>query len=133
MAILIFSDVNPAVSVYFVLGDASAGLIRGSTYHDTSPLSQDKCCNKRDVKKCPRVSLHAPHKSQMIFISGEGGGAGSQLTKDVGKILSQLPTTVEALTGVDITKGLERYLGGGGGESKAPKATDGFEVMEGGA
>lgn len=44
----------------------------------------------------------------MIFISGENGGAGSRLTQDVGNILAQLPTTVEALTGVDITKGLER-------------------------
>ena len=47
----------------------------------------------------------------MVFVSGDGGGAGSRLTKDVGDILSQLPVTVEALTGVDITKGLERYLG----------------------
>lgn len=62
------------------------------------------------LEKSP--SCFAPDlKMQMVFISGEG--AGSQLTKDMGKILSQLPTTVEALTGVDITKGLERYLGGG--------------------
>lgn len=51
----------------------------------------------------------------MVFISGEGGGAGSRLTQDVGNILAQLPVTVEALTGVDITRGLERYVGGGGG------------------
>eukprot|EP00904_Undaria_pinnatifida_P005772 jgi/Undpi1/2324/HiC_scaffold_13.g05707.m1 len=51
---------------------------------------------------------------KMVFISGEGGGAGSRLTQDVGNILSQLPVTVEALTGVDITKGLDRYVGGGG-------------------
>jgi len=49
----------------------------------------------------------------MVFVSGDGGGAGSRLTKDIGDILSQLPVTVEALTGVDITKGLERYLGEG--------------------
>lgn len=36
---------------------------------------------------------------QMVFISGEGGGAGSRLTQDVGNILAQLPETVEALTG----------------------------------
>ncbi|CAN0500673.1 unnamed protein product [Ectocarpus sp. 8 AP-2014] len=35
----------------------------------------------------------------MVFIAGEGGGAGSRLTKDVGNILAQLPETVEALTG----------------------------------
>lgn len=35
----------------------------------------------------------------MVFISGEGGGAGSRLTQDVGNILAQLPETVEALTG----------------------------------
>lgn len=67
----------------------------------------------------------------MVFISGEGGGAGSQLTKDVGAILSQLPVTVEALTGVDITKGLERYVGGGTpGESTSNKLSDGFEEFE---
>ncbi len=54
----------------------------------------------------------------MIFISGEGGGAGSRLTQDVGNIMAQLPTTIEALTGVDVTKGLDRYLGGGGGEKE---------------
>lgn len=36
---------------------------------------------------------------QMVFIAGEGGGAGSRLTQDVGNILAQLPETVEALTG----------------------------------
>lgn len=51
---------------------------------------------------------------QMIFISGEQGGAASRLTGDVGNILAQLPATVEALTGVDITKGLERFVEGGG-------------------
>lgn len=35
----------------------------------------------------------------MVFISGEGGGAGSRLTQDVGNILAQLPETVESLTG----------------------------------
>lgn len=58
----------------------------------------------------------------MIFISGEGGGAGSRLTQDVGNILSQLPVTVEALTGVNITKGLEHYLGGGYGETPSMDA-----------
>ena len=64
----------------------------------------------------------------MVFISGEGGGAGSRLTQDVGAILSQLPVTVEAPTGVDITRGLERYVGGGGaartGGTKAGVVTD---------
>lgn len=36
---------------------------------------------------------------QMVFISGEGGGAGSRLTQDVGSIMAQMPETVEALTG----------------------------------
>lgn len=49
----------------------------------------------------------------MVFVSSDGRGAGSQLTKDVGSILTQLPTTVEALTGVDVTRSLERYLGAG--------------------
>lgn len=58
---------------------------------------------------------------KMVFISGEGGGAGSRLTQDVSTILSQLPETVEALTGVDITKGLERYVGEGGSKDMDPK------------
>ncbi|CAM9317725.1 unnamed protein product [Ascophyllum nodosum] len=58
---------------------------------------------------------------KMVFVSGDGGGAGSRLTQDIGNILSQLPVTVEALTGVDITKGLERYLGEG---AKASTAVD---------
>eukprot|EP00752_Nemacystus_decipiens_P013019 g11517.t1 len=71
------------------------------------------------VDKLPDIAreIAAPlaRTEKMVFISGENGGAGSRLTQDVGNILSQLPETVEALTGVDITKGLERYLGGGGG------------------
>lgn len=38
-------------------------------------------------------------RAQMVFIAGEGGGAGSRLTQDVGNILAQLPETVETLTG----------------------------------
>lgn len=57
----------------------------------------------------------------MVFISGgENGGAGSRLTSDIGNILAQLPVTVEALTGVDITKGLERYVGAGKGDENGP-------------
>ncbi|CAM9291103.1 unnamed protein product, partial [Hapterophycus canaliculatus] len=68
------------------------------------------------VDKLPELAkeIAAPlaKTDKMVFISGEGGGAGSRLTQDIGNILAQLPDTVEALTGVDITKGLERYLGG---------------------
>lgn len=66
----------------------------------------------------------------MVFISGEGGGAGSRFTKDVGSIMSQLPTTVEALTGVDVTKGLERYLGGGDGGGKEDGGKDADEDVD---
>lgn len=48
----------------------------------------------------------APAAIQMVFISGEGGGAGSRLTKDVGNILAQLPETVEALTGGNSSKSM---------------------------
>lgn len=68
---------------------------------------------------------------QMVFVSGDGGGAGSQLTKDVGTILSQLPVTVEALTGVDITKGLDRYLGKGVKTVHSPATASGCERSTG--
>lgn len=71
--------------------------------------------NLMTISKMPvSAVLGEPHYSlprsgsirvQMVFISGEGGGAGSRLTQDVGNILAQLPETVEALTGSVNTSG----------------------------
>ncbi|CAM9891122.1 unnamed protein product, partial [Choristocarpus tenellus] len=75
------------------------------------------------VDKLPDITreVAAPlsKTDKMIFISNDGGGGGSRLTGDVASILSQLPVTIESLTGVDITKGLDRMLGEG---SKKPNA-----------
>ncbi|CAB1105969.1 unnamed protein product [Ectocarpus sp. CCAP 1310/34] len=55
------------------------------------------------VDKLPDIAreIAAPlaKTDKMVFIAGDGGGAGSRLTQDVGNILAQLPETVQALTG----------------------------------
>lgn len=76
-----------------------------------------------EVRTCPCSSLffRSPRASnvrcvvrralQMVFIAGEGGGAGSRLTQDVGNILAQLPETVEALTGGISTRFPPHFFG----------------------
>ena len=59
------------------------------------------------VEKLPELAQHmaAPlsKTKNMVFVSNEGH-AGSNLTGDVGRMLSQLPATVEGLTGIDMKK-----------------------------
>merc|ERR1712224_887081 len=56
------------------------------------------------VDKLPELAknMSAPlgRTKEMVFVSNDGGP--SQLTNDVGRMLSQLPATVKGLTGLDI-------------------------------
>ena len=48
----------------------------------------------------------------MVINSGSDGGAGaSKVTQDVANIVSQVPATVEALTGVDLIAALQSLPG----------------------
>eukprot|EP00241_Pyramimonas_parkeae_P002901 CAMPEP_0114235152 /NCGR_PEP_ID=MMETSP0058-20121206/6093_1 /TAXON_ID=36894 /ORGANISM="Pyramimonas parkeae, CCMP726" /LENGTH=442 /DNA_ID=CAMNT_0001346885 /DNA_START=119 /DNA_END=1447 /DNA_ORIENTATION=- len=51
---------------------------------------------------------------KMVFVS-QDGTAGSQLTKDITKIMADLPETVSAVSGLDVKGALQRLTGGGGG------------------
>jgi len=57
------------------------------------------------VDKLPELAanMSAPlgQTKEMVFVSNDGKGP-SQLTNDVGRMLSQLPATVKGLTGLDI-------------------------------
>jgi flotillin len=47
----------------------------------------------------------------VIINSGDGGGGASKLTQDVADIVTQVPATVEALTGVDLVQLLKNLPG----------------------
>ena len=59
------------------------------------------------VEKLPELAANmaAPlaNTKNMVFVSNDGH-AGSGLTGDIGRMLSQLPATVEGLTGIDMKK-----------------------------
>eukprot|EP00238_Polyblepharides_amylifera_P014413 CAMPEP_0196588584 /NCGR_PEP_ID=MMETSP1081-20130531/61008_1 /TAXON_ID=36882 /ORGANISM="Pyramimonas amylifera, Strain CCMP720" /LENGTH=401 /DNA_ID=CAMNT_0041911115 /DNA_START=230 /DNA_END=1435 /DNA_ORIENTATION=- len=60
---------------------------------------------------------------KMIFIS-QDGSAGSQLTKDITRIMAELPDTVEALSGVDIKKAFKRLTAGEASNSSGVNSTE---------
>ena len=53
---------------------------------------------------------------KMVVVSNDGS-VGSKLTGDVGRMISQLPEVVNGLTGVDITKAMQKFADNAG-ESK---------------
>merc|ERR1711943_72214 len=71
------------------------------------------------VEKLPELAANmaAPlaNTKNMVFVSNEGN-AGSNLTGDVSRMLSQLPATVEGLTGIDMKKLITRTRDGEGGD-----------------
>ena len=62
------------------------------------------------VEKLPELaeSIARPlaNVDKMVVVSNDGS-IGSKLTTDISRIVSQLPETVDALTGVDITKAIK--------------------------
>lgn len=50
---------------------------------------------------------------KMVFVSSGGGDGGpAQLTKNISKIVAEVPETVQALTGYDLTDGLKHMVKG---------------------
>jgi flotillin len=48
----------------------------------------------------------------VVISSGDGGGAGaSRVTADIANIVAQVPTTVEALTGLDLVETIRNLPG----------------------
>ena len=85
--------------------------------------------NKRNVCRPPLLPSTTPvARAQMVFVSGDCGGAGSHLNEDVGTISSQLPVTVEGSTRVDITKRLDHDLGDGSTTSPAQTVHDPIKI-----
>lgn len=54
-----------------------------------------------------KVSAPLAKTEKMTFVSSDGS-TGSQLTRDVGKILGQLPDVVEGITGFDMRDALKK-------------------------
>lgn len=67
------------------------------------------------VQEMPQIAaeIAAPlaKTEKMVFVSGDGS-SGSRLTGDVARIMSEIPDTVNALTGVDLKKIMKRAEGG---------------------
>ena len=63
---------------------------------------------------------------KMVFIgSGEGGGGPSQFTKEMNRMVAEVPETVHALTGYDLGKGIAEMMKG----NKTAVVNGAFEGM----
>lgn len=63
---------------------------------------------------------------KMVFISGGGSGGGpSQFTKEMNRMMAEVPETVSALTGYDLNKGIASLLTGQSGQSMINGAMEG--------
>ena len=59
----------------------------------------------------------------VVISNGDGGGAGaSKVSGDIANIIAQVPATVEALTGLDLTKAITQLPGVMGSEKKDQKS-----------
>lgn len=85
------------------------------------------------LDKLPEVAaaVTAPlaKTEKIVFVGGgEGGGGGSgpsRLSRDVEKMIAEVPEVVKALTGINVTEALARYTAsmGGPGEASVAAAT----------
>jgi flotillin len=70
-------------------------------------------------KVAAAISEPLSRTERVVIISSGGDGAGaSKLTQDVANIVAQVPATVEALTGIDLTETLKNLPGVGAASSK---------------
>jgi len=103
-----------------MLGDAEAAAKEASGSADAAVLEKkadawkeygDAALVQLVVDKMPELAaaMSAPlaNTKEMVFVSNEGNAA-SSLTGDVGKMMSQLPATVHALSGIDIRQIMKR-------------------------
>ena len=85
------------------VGEAEATVLRKKA--DAWKEYGDAALVQMIVDKLPELAknMTAPlsQTKEMVFVSSDGKGP-SQLTNDVGRMLSQLPATVKGLTGLDI-------------------------------
>jgi len=97
-----------------MLGEAEAAAVLASGNADAAVLEKkadawkeygDAALVQLIVDKMPELAtaMAAPlaNTKEMVFVSNEGNSA-SSLTGDVGRMMSQLPATVHALSGIDI-------------------------------
>lgn len=84
------------------------------------------------LDKLPEVAaaVTAPlaKTEKIVFVGsgGNGGGSGpSRLSRDVEKMIAEVPEVVKALTGINVTEALSRYTAsmGSGGEASVAAAT----------
>ena len=64
---------------------------------------------------------------KMVFVSSGGGSGGgpSQFTKEMNRMVAEIPETVSALTGYDLSKGIASMMTGQTGQSIVAGAAEG--------
>lgn len=87
------------------------------------------------IDKLPEIamSIAAPlsKTERIVVISSGGDGAGaSKVTRDVVDIMAQVPATVEALTGIDLTETIKNLPGVSSGQASEGGPTTGEETEE---
>lgn len=67
-------------------------------------------------KVAAAVSAPLAKTEKMVFVGGGSGGGGpSAFTRDMERVVAEVPETVQALTGIDLRKGISGMLKGGVG------------------
>lgn len=106
-----------------MLGEAEAAAIRAKGEAEAEVLRKRADAFKEFgqaaliqsiVDRLPEIAtaMAAPlaKTEKMVFVSSDGA-SGSKLTGDVATMLASLPAAVEGVTGVNIVKGLAKYMG----------------------
>ena len=80
-------------------------------------------------KVAANIAAPLAKTEKMVFVGGGGGGGGpSQFTKEMNRIVAEVPETVQALTGVNLSKGLYSMMNGKAGEAAIQGFTEGLST-----
>jgi len=109
-----------------ILGQAHADAVRAKGLAEIKTLKDrvsvwNECGNQaalleKVIEILPQVAAAIAEPlsktDKMVFVgSGSGGGGPSQLTREVERMVAEVPETVGALTGIDLRKGMASLMG----------------------
>lgn len=112
-----------------MLGEAEAEAIRAKGIAEIEVLRErvkvwQECGNQAAIlekmievlpKVAAAVSAPLAKTEKMVFVGGGAGGGGpSAFTRDMERVVAEVPETVLALTGVDLRKGVKNLMSSGG-------------------
>eukprot|EP00177_Eucheuma_denticulatum_P008453 GFKZ01015374.1.p1 GENE.GFKZ01015374.1~~GFKZ01015374.1.p1 ORF type:complete len:535 (-),score=94.28 GFKZ01015374.1:285-1724(-) len=123
------------------LGEAEADAIRAKGMAEIEVLRErvkvwQECGNQAAIlekmievlpKVAAAVSAPLSKTEKMVFVGGGAGGGGpSAFTREMERVVAEVPETVHALTGVDLRKGIKNMMSGGAKDSMLQGVAEGM-------